>query len=862
MADSNVTRGGDTAVPRKVLRAWFSVGVLLFALLTTVSRYLAVTFGINDTGEDRQHPGGDPWMAGDWLINYGGGFVRRGLFGQLFLEAAPSGTPGLWALFGIQVSLYLVVFAYCWRALHRSGYAWSTIALVCSPAGLAFVGWVTSVDGAFRKEILGFVAMALLAWARSARRSPAAVVALVTSALSVFVLAVFSWEPSALMLPAIVYLLVRPDAHAAKLTAFRRTAAGVFAAVAAAGALASMVWHGDVATAQAVCDTARSHGFTGPYLCSGGVYSNTGAIEAIGWTSFKTAQDLLLALPVYTGFIPLIVLALVPPVGSRWFRGNWPWALAMVAAVAPLYVIVTDWGRWTHILAMALMFCITSGDPRDAHWRFWNPFSTVAYVSLWGLPHWMGQAQFGTAWWPHASLLGRVTYDGVRRAAAQQPQPLVTNTWGDTLQFLFGSPPHGWDSWHPMMEAMKYVRSGGTELYRTVLFEGGIKFQYAPTSLLYVEPAYTFAPTNLALPMNVVAWLCVAATIVVMFKLLLLVTTTVRQAPPPEWAYTLLLLAAAVWTLTFPPLITAWALGQAQAIINLLCITSLYAYLRGRRSLSGVCLALAALLKPQLALFLLWGLVRREWRFTAAMAVTGLLGLMASIARYGLKAHVDFVSVLSFLGQRGEAYWANQSVNAILHRLVGTPGYDALFFDRFPPFHPLVYAGSTAFTVVLVLGALLVGLLGRRSVLAPSHTPVLQAGIEFSIAMVCFTLASPIAWNHHFGMVLPAYALAAAASLRLRPWPRLLVLLGLVVSYVLMSINLADLVPVVALTPYHWALSLLFYGAILLLGCLLTVWVLGRRASRQQARPFNNPDPRREAVGETVPPAHHGSPHP
>ena len=33
----------------------------------------------------------DPWVIGDWLINYAGGFVRRGLMGELPLPAGDAG---------------------------------------------------------------------------------------------------------------------------------------------------------------------------------------------------------------------------------------------------------------------------------------------------------------------------------------------------------------------------------------------------------------------------------------------------------------------------------------------------------------------------------------------------------------------------------------------------------------------------------------------------------------------------------------------------------------------------------------------------------------------------------------------------
>ena len=91
--------------------------------------------------------------------------------------------------------------------------------------------------------------------------------------------------------------------------------------------------------------------------------------------------------PLYVGFLPLIALALAPILASQWFTTHWRWALATALGIFPLFVLVTDYGRWTHILVLALTFCITAVDPEGARSRWWNPLSTIIYVTLWAMPH-------------------------------------------------------------------------------------------------------------------------------------------------------------------------------------------------------------------------------------------------------------------------------------------------------------------------------------------------------------------------------------------------------------------------------------------------------------------------------------------
>lgn len=373
-------------------RAAGRVGLLLRAGFAYTVLFVALTRAFAKYAEELPH-GGSAWSAGEWLVNYGGGFVRRGLFGELYLQLVPGGMTGIWILYVLQMSLLMVVVAYGIHALHRARYSWGAIALVCGPAAIPFMGWGNS---SFHKEILPFIVMALLAWARGRTRHPVTIVALVSSSFALFVLAVLSWEASALMLPAMLYLLVAPGAPRPTLDIFRRSAAALFLVIGGVVAVVSAAVHGNTETAAAVCRTIREHGYAGIDLC-GAVGVSGGGIEAIGWSSYKTTMDLVIAFPTYAGFLPLIALAFVPVVLSRWFRRNWGWALLIVIGLAPLYVVVTDYGRWTFMIIISLMFCITADDANAIDSPQWNWLAGTAYVSLWGMPHWVTP---GIGTWP------------------------------------------------------------------------------------------------------------------------------------------------------------------------------------------------------------------------------------------------------------------------------------------------------------------------------------------------------------------------------------------------------------------------------------------------------------------------------
>ena len=50
---------------------------------------------------------------------------------------------------------------------------------------------------------------------------------------------------------------------------------------------------------------------------------------------------------------------------------------------------MTYYGRWTYMIVISLMVCITAIDANDCESPLWTPLAAVMYVSLWGIPHFM-----------------------------------------------------------------------------------------------------------------------------------------------------------------------------------------------------------------------------------------------------------------------------------------------------------------------------------------------------------------------------------------------------------------------------------------------------------------------------------------
>lgn len=361
---SSVGPSAAPSGPTGIGRAAVAYAVLGVAFWRAIADYFERDIGV----------GGYTYRVGDWLINYAGGFVRRGLSGELLFAASPPGQPSLLVLAGFQLACYAVVAAYVVSFLHRTRYAWPAIALACSPAALPFIGW--DVEGGWRKEIIGFAAIALLGWARRTTGEWLRWTLIATATL-MFGLAMFSWEASVFAIPVMLFLLRRADGR----PDLRSWPSWAILGLGLVGGLASLVARGDARTVPAICRTVVDQGLNRD-LCAG-------AIAMIGQPLDEALTAVAIRFPLYWWFLALLPLALLPVLASPWLRRHWPWFVATVVMVVPLYVIAEDYGRWAHLLLLTPALAIMAGDLRDVGSRLWNGWTTIAYITLWGLPHWL-----------------------------------------------------------------------------------------------------------------------------------------------------------------------------------------------------------------------------------------------------------------------------------------------------------------------------------------------------------------------------------------------------------------------------------------------------------------------------------------
>ena len=362
-----------------------------------------------------------PWIVGEWLINYSGGFLRRGLLGALLLAVHQhTHLPLLPLTSALQITLYAAFYTSLLPLLRGLRWSLPLLTLLLSPATLAFT--VLDPPTSVRKEVLLFLALSLLVNLVVSRRTPAWQLSLALSiAAPVLILA---HEALLAFLPYLFLPLLLATSH------LRDAARFVLPPILlAALAFAAAVSHpGGSREATAICTSIGSHLDHQPAgICSG-------AIAYLELTPVQARAETLRAIRVYSyrTRYPLPVLLTSLPIawlfadrsrrrsnrrGNNQCPGNQHsgnqrpdrlllavTAISLLASL-PLFVIARDWGRWTeiHATCLLLLFLLLerlvpsaasdlASEPRPAVSTTAlsvTPFSLVGlllYTTCWTLP--------------------------------------------------------------------------------------------------------------------------------------------------------------------------------------------------------------------------------------------------------------------------------------------------------------------------------------------------------------------------------------------------------------------------------------------------------------------------------------------
>ncbi len=278
-----------------------------------------------------------PWILGDWFIDYSGGFVRRGLSGEIvYAAAAAFHLPALGVAKGILLLLFEIFIGLFSLALWRVGDSAFTLVVGSSPL------WLLILLRTYgpRKDLLLLIAF------YAAVALPTRWNRIATFLIAMFPFSLFVGEANFAWLPALIGIGYLRGNGRKFLLSVALSSIAIFSVC--------LFWRGTTTMSHAICASALHHGLP-KEICSGAI----GAIgenapkftDGIKWVPW--GGSLLLQLLLYD--IPFLIwLFLTTPKNEP--SESRVIAMALIACFllsVPLFAVTVDWGRWIMLLFLS-----------------------------------------------------------------------------------------------------------------------------------------------------------------------------------------------------------------------------------------------------------------------------------------------------------------------------------------------------------------------------------------------------------------------------------------------------------------------------------------------------------------------------
>lgn len=383
------------------------------------------------------------------------------------------------------------------------------------------------------------------------------------------------------------------------------------------------------------------------------------------------------------------------------------------------------------------------------------------------------------------------------------------------ILYLFKSFHSGADSWWAMSEAFDYLKDNPYGMvYQETLFNKGIKFQYPTTSLLLLDFIRAQAPIvtwqTIYDALNLFSIYLIPILAFIQYKLYYKnIEDGYAENLPDFDRFTGYFLAMSS-ILIFYPLVFSVYLGQIQTGILLLTALAFLSFSKKQYMLTGILFGVCICIKPQWVLIVLWACIRKQWSMVLGAITVAIVFCLISIYLYGLNNFFDYLNILSFLSKHGESYYINQSINGLINRSLHNGINNEFIFNSIPPYNPLVHYATLVFNFSIIV---FVMAWRRRS------TPNL---VDLSIVVLGLTLASPIAWNHHYTVLIPIFAVITPIVLSKNIFGKWS-LPTMIILWLLTSQNYEAFTNQLSDTGWNFLQSTLFFGALMLFLVLVKI---------------------------------------
>lgn len=337
---------------------------------------------------------------GDWLVNYQGGFVRRGFIGEIvYLLSKSTGFNPAYYVVMIQSIIFAIFFFFSWKILKETSDLVKYAFLIFSPFLFTFA--INSQAGGYRKEIIYFTTLSFIVYAHNtfAKKTFNNVFFAV---LALYPFVILTDEVGIVILPVLLSVFLRKNNPLS--FSLRNIPIPIFFLMVENIACFLIVFFNHQISkdqVSAIINSIKPMGYDP---------TGSGAIGALSATTKSNMKDTFHSI-VYGHYFAVYPLAffLVSlsfyPVWSEVKRvfSQRLYLLGILGSffiLIPVYVITNDWGRWTYILIMELFMLLLikneNESPLDKSGRWMSMergrfafivFLLLCYASFWYLPH-------------------------------------------------------------------------------------------------------------------------------------------------------------------------------------------------------------------------------------------------------------------------------------------------------------------------------------------------------------------------------------------------------------------------------------------------------------------------------------------
>jgi hypothetical protein len=354
--------------------------------------FILIAFYFSVLGNWLHYEAHNSTTMGDWLINYQGGFIRRGFLGECVYQLSiySKWSAGL-IVFYLQLIFYFSFFIFTYLSILKQKQLYSHWLLIFSP--FIFYFQVLDPQGGFRKEIIIFSILAFTVWAAN-KFNPKRFEVIIYFILLFYPLVILSHEMLAICLPyiLIIYFLKVP------LTKKRLLYLIALSSISILTFLACINDHGSSSNIISIMKSLDIVGYE--------IYDDGGAIHWLDRSTAYTFNDVKYHienssfLTIYFFCSLLSLLAFIPLFQKiRQFLKNKIVLVLLVivfVGLIALCAVAFDWGRYIYIQLVSLFLITLVIDKNIKETKYSGNLVflfvlSIIYFSIWHIPHMGGQ---------------------------------------------------------------------------------------------------------------------------------------------------------------------------------------------------------------------------------------------------------------------------------------------------------------------------------------------------------------------------------------------------------------------------------------------------------------------------------------